>query len=206
MKTPSLPKAPYCQWHSFVWNKDQLCAKKLFLDFKISKSAICFPGRVQVALKQNRPKNKLEHFQDAQSKSSKTSTHNMEKHSVWQKQIISVAMLGGKGSVPPPRRSALVTKVPWPQKVLRHSHLLSSLAFGSVKKLTTSLSRGAQGCLFWPILKIDQGGVLCGFLSLLCITASAKLQFMVWGSGAPRAPRWWVGDVQQKWDCLLCKR
>ena len=38
---------------------------------------------------------------------------------------------------------------------LRHSHLLSALAFGSVKKLTTSLSRGAQGCLFWPILKID---------------------------------------------------
>ena len=49
---------------------------------------------------------------------------------------------------------------------------------------------------------------------------AAKLQFMVWGSGAPgapgapglpglpglRAPRWLVGDVQQKWDGLLCKR
>ena len=24
--------------------------------------------------------------------------------------------------------------------------------------------------------------------------------------GAPGAPRWWVGDVQQKWDGLLCRR
>ena len=40
---------------------------------------------------------------------------------------------------------------------LRHAHLLSVLAFGSVKKLTTSLSSGAQGCLIWPSLKIDLG-------------------------------------------------
>ena len=46
---------------------------------------------------------------------------------------------------------------------------------------------------------------------LIKTPAMAKLQFMVWGSGAPglpglRDPRWLVGDVQQKWDGLFCKR
>ena len=33
------------------------------------------------------------------------------------------------------------------------AHLVSPLAFGSVKKLTTSLSRGAHGWVIWGILK-----------------------------------------------------